>query len=167
MPQSFSITCLEMEKGARLGLCPLPGSSGALDTDLSTIVGWAPDLVVSLTEQAEMDAGCAGNLGTLLADRKISWQHMPVVDFGTPEAKDMMRWDRLAERIGSILDAGGRVLVHCRGGKGRSGMVLLRVMIESGEDPEDALKRLRAARPGAVETEQQLAWSAHTKGSQG
>jgi len=164
LPHTFGITNIEMEKRARLGICPLPGRSGTIDTDLAAIVEWAPDLVVSLTEQPEMDAARAGTLGTLLADRTISWQHMPVVDFGVPEMKDNPSWDRLVAQIVSILDAGGRVLVHCKGGRGRSGMVLLRVMIERGEDPEDALRRLRAARPGAVETEEQFAWAAQTKG---
>jgi len=164
MPQSFDITNIEMERGACLGICPLPGRAEPIDTDMSAIVEWAPDLVVSLTEQPEMDAARAGTLGALLADRNISWQHMPVVDFGVPEAKNDRSWDCLVAQIVSILDAGGRVLVHCKGGRGRSGMVLLRVMIERGEDPEDALRRLRAARPGAVETEEQFAWAAQTKG---
>lgn len=164
MPQSFSIANIEMENGACLGICPLPGRAGALETDLRAITEWAPDLVVSLTEQSEMHAAGAGDLGKLLADRKVSWEHMPIVDFGTPEIGDRTRWGALGERIGSIIDDAGRILVHCKGGRGRSGMVLMRVMIERGVDPEEALQRLRAARPGAVETDEQFAWAAHTKG---
>jgi len=49
--------------------------------------------------------------------------------------------------------------VHCRGGCGRSGMIALRLMIEIGEAADDALARLRAVRPCAVETPQQLRWA--------
>jgi hypothetical protein len=45
------------------------------------------------------------------------------------------------------------------GGCGRSGTALLRLMVESGEDPIPALTRLRAARPCAVETPAQFAWA--------
>ncbi len=61
---------------------------------------------------------------------------------------------------------GGRVLVHCMGGCGRSGMALLRLMVESGEPADRALARLRAVRPCAVETPEQLAWASQTPNSQ-
>ena len=51
------------------------------------------------------------------------------------------------------------MLVHCRGGCGRSGMAVLRLMVEAGEAPEEALARLRAVRPCAVETEAQMDWA--------
>jgi hypothetical protein len=38
-------------------------------------------------------------------------------------------------------------------------MAVLRLMVEMGEDPEEALARLRAVRPCAVETEVQKAWA--------
>ena len=57
------------------------------------------------------------------------------------------------------IDGGGRILIHCRGGCGRTGMIVLRVMIEFGEDPDKALKRLRKIRPCAVETKPQEIWA--------
>jgi len=57
------------------------------------------------------------------------------------------------------LQTGGSVLVHCKGGCGRSGMAALRLMVEAGEDPHLAFARLRDVRPCAVETEAQLAWA--------
>jgi hypothetical protein len=38
-------------------------------------------------------------------------------------------------------------------------MAALRLMVEAGEPPDTALGRLRAVRPGAVETEDQMAWA--------
>ena len=55
--------------------------------------------------------------------------------------------------------AGRGVAVHCRAGIGRSGMVALRLMIEAGEAPDDALARLRTVRPCAVETTAQMHWA--------
>ena len=44
---------------------------------------------------------------------------------------------------------------HCKGGLGRAGMVAARLLVESGYTPEDAIERVRAARPGAIETQAQ------------
>ena len=51
------------------------------------------------------------------------------------------------------------MVVHCMGGCGRSGMILLRLMIDAGETPDSALARLRTARPCAVETKAQMRWA--------
>ena len=56
------------------------------------------------------------------------------------------------------LAAGERVLVHCKGGLGRTGLVAARLLVEFGVAPADAVARVRAARPGAIETERQLAY---------
>ena len=48
--------------------------------------------------------------------------------------------------------------VHCRGGLGRAGMISARLLVESGVEPNAAIERVRAARPGAIETPQQEEW---------
>ncbi|MCD6051116.1 MAG: phosphatase, partial [Verrucomicrobia bacterium] len=52
----------------------------------------------------------------------------------------------------SVLRAGGKVLVHCRGGLGRAGTVACMLLMELGASRSEALRKVRAARPGAVET---------------
>lgn len=145
----------------KLALCPLPGRDGALDADLARIAGFAPALVVSTTEEAERATLGAAALPDRLGALGIGWVPFPVADFGTPpEGAD---WPAIATRAHAVLEAGGRVLVHCRGGLGRSGMAVLRLLVERGEDPDAALARLRAVRPGAVETEAQLAWASRAQ----
>ena len=54
------------------------------------------------------------------------------------------------------LRGGGRVVVHCRGGIGRAGTVASRLLVELGLcAPEEALARVRTARPACVETWEQ------------
>ena len=38
-------------------------------------------------------------------------------------------------------------------------MIALRLLVERGADGHDALANLRSVRPGAVETDDQLAWA--------
>jgi hypothetical protein len=63
-----------------------------------------------------------------------------------------------SKRLRQRLDAGENIVVHCRGGLGRAGMVSARLLVESGIEPEAAMERVRAARPGAIETPRQEEW---------
>ncbi|MBZ0130647.1 MAG: protein phosphatase [Rhodobacteraceae bacterium] len=155
---AFRIETLSYPNGARLGICPLPGRGGAGMADVATILRWSPDIVVSMTEMAEMARYGMDDLGGMLAEGGVGWAHFPIRDYAAPEGEG--DWPELSGRLHAILDAGGAVLAHCQGGQGRSGMVLLRLMVERGESPASALERLRAQRPGAVETDAQFAWAA-------
>ncbi len=141
-----------------LAISPMPGRWGDYASDLADIFAWAPDMVISLTSDAEM-AGPPAALARDLARQGIAWRHMPITDFGVPDGAFDRLWPMVASEVQGWLGRGGRVLVHCKGGCGRSGMVAFRVMIEAGEAAGPALLRLRAARPCAVETEAQEAWA--------
>jgi protein-tyrosine phosphatase len=145
--------------GGKLALMPLPGRSGAYDADLAEVVAWGPDIVISMTSSKEMERHGAATFGADLQARGIRWVHLPVEDFGAPSTEISTRWPDLSEVVRRVLGQDGRVLVHCLGGCGRSGMVVLRLMLDSQEPPEAALDRLRAVRPCAVETEDQLRWA--------
>jgi protein-tyrosine phosphatase len=159
MSDLFVISTLSLQNGGNLGLCRLPGRSGDLAGDIAVIKAWKPGLVVSMTLTAEMKALGAGDLAKGLIASGISWRQFPVADFGTPDADVDATWPKLSKEITQTLDTGQNVLLHCHGGIGRSGMVALRLLIESDEDPASALQRLRLARPGAVETQAQMAWA--------
>lgn len=47
------------------------------------------------------------------------------------------------------------VVVHCRGGLGRTGIVAARLLVEFGEAPKSALFRCRRARASTVENRSQ------------
>jgi Cyclin-dependent kinase inhibitor 3 (CDKN3) len=160
MIEPFTIATLAMPAGGRIGLCRLPGRNDDLAADVSAIRDWKPEIVVSMTEDAERAEFGAEDLPTLLASSGIAWRHFPVVDFGVPDAKILPQWAMLSAELHAKLDAGDGVLLHCRGGLGRSGMIALRLLVERGEGAEAALARLRAVRPGAVETEAQGGWGA-------
>lgn len=158
---NFAIYSLGVLKGM-LGLSPLPGMAGDSAADLELIRGWRPGLVISMTTEAEMIEAGLRHLGADLQRLGSRWAHLPVPDFGTPPADVLAAWPEVSRAARDTLAGGGRVLVHCRGGCGRSGMVVLRLMVEAGEPPEAALSRLRAVRSCAVETEAQRSWATAT-----
>jgi len=157
MSKPFQIVTIPL--GGRIGICPLPGRGGDLAGDLEAIAAWRPALVVSMTEATEMAALGVADLPARLGQAGIAWRHFPIVDFGTPAPDALPAWSPLSAESHAALDQGEGVLLHCRGGLGRSGMIALRLMVERGEEPEAALARLRQIRPGAVETEEQREWA--------
>ncbi|WP_037315039.1 protein-tyrosine phosphatase family protein [Ruegeria halocynthiae] len=155
----FEIHTVQVGNGT-VALSALPGRDDSYPQDLKVIRDWRPDLVISMTTEAEMLQQGAAGLGDDLRAHNIRWHHLPVADFGAPSPMIDALWGDVCVAARRVLAQGGRVLVHCRGGCGRSGMIVLRIMVEHGEMPEAALKRLRVARPCAVETDGQLEWAA-------
>ena len=142
-----------------LGMSPLPGLSGNFEADIKHIINWRPTCIVSLTETNEMKDLGAKDLFLRLEKEKIPSIHFPIKDFGTVDNKREFQWEFLSKELRQQIESGGRVLIHCRGGCGRPGMLALRIMIEFGEKPDTALLKLRSIRPCLVETEAQEMWA--------
>lgn len=142
--------------GGHLALSSIPGRGGDYAGDLLRMQDWRPDLVLTMVETTELERVGALGVGTEVG---TGWLHFPVADFGVPDGQTALDWSNVSVQALLALRDGGRVLVHCFGGCGRSGMAVLRLMIEAGEAPAVALARLRAVRPCAVETETQRQWA--------
>ncbi|MDX5402759.1 MAG: protein phosphatase [Rhodobacterales bacterium] len=145
--------------GGILAIAPMPGGAGDYAADLAHMREWQPALVISLTTRIEMIETGSESLGQDMQERGARWVHLPIADFGTPDREVNARWREVSAMALRALAGGGRVLVHCKGGCGRSGMIALRLMIEAGEAAGPALKRLRTLRPCAIETEAQMDWA--------
>ena len=145
---------LALDRGG-IGLSACPGRQAPLARDIDAIAAEGVAMVVSLIEATEAPE-TIHDLPGLLDRRGIRWRHFPIEDYGVPRDSD---WPALAGVLHRVLDEGGRILLHCWGGKGRSGMIALRLMVERGETFSAAFERLRALRPGAVETDAQRAWA--------
>ncbi|MCX7847224.1 MAG: dual specificity protein phosphatase family protein [bacterium] len=80
--------------------------------------------------------------------------HEPVADFTAPSVAQL---DRISEFLLRCVREGQQPVVHCTMGRGRTGTVLAAYLIACGATPEEAMKEVRAARPGAIETPEQEA----------
>ncbi|MFD0858851.1 protein-tyrosine phosphatase family protein [Roseovarius aquimarinus] len=154
----FVIHALPVLRGI-LALVPLPGSGGDYAGDMEHLRDWRPSMVMSLTSRAEMVEAGAGEMGHSVVALGARWVHVPVVRSGVPDAAGQATWRKSAPLALSALRGGGRVLVHCGNGTGRSGMAALRLMTEAGEPGAAALARLRHLRPQTALTDTQARWA--------
>jgi ADP-ribosyl-[dinitrogen reductase] hydrolase len=141
----------------------LAGMSGPWDrdlaTDLDSIAAWNAAAVVTLLENHELDELKIAGLGQEVRRRHMEWHHWPIKDGGVPSSTFQSMWGANSARARSLLQTGANVLVHCKGGQGRAGMVAARLLAEVGIPPEESIRTVRAAREGAIETSQQEKWA--------
>ncbi|MBS1166396.1 MAG: protein phosphatase [Proteobacteria bacterium] len=149
------ISTLDLGDGSSLALTACPGRKSSYSASLDSIVEWAPTAVLSLIEDCEFPFD-PDRFSADLSNKGIAWLRFPIRNYCTPEGDEP--WPAIAGKVRDILDNKGRVLIHCWGGLGRSGMVAARLLTERGEATASAISRVRQARPGAIETKAQEQW---------
>lgn len=147
----------------RLGMTFAPGKKDRgreviwnrdLDQDLDRLRHvFCADGLVSLVQDHEL-----ANLGIAELVNRAQAHGLWVVRFGIPDRsipQDKDAFGTLVQATLEKLRRGENVVVHCRGGLGRAGMLVSCCLVVLGHTPQYAIAQARAARPGAVETGQQ------------
>lgn len=159
---ALRIDALAVPGGGVIGMTHLPGrrhrDGGGrlwrreLEHDLDAIEAWGARTVASLVESREFDVYGVPGFVAAMRRRGFAWLHMPIADMAIPAADFAMAWDRHGRDVLARLGAGERVLLHCAGGLGRTGMIAARILVEFGGEPAAAIAAVRIVRPGAIET---------------
>ncbi|MGU3464247.1 cyclin-dependent kinase inhibitor 3 family protein [Methylobacterium sp. C33D] len=165
----LEVTCISVcANGGRIGITFCPGKQGPsvfgpswdrdLTADIEVIRAWGASSVLTLLEAHEFDLLNVRGLPAAVRDAGMIWHHAPTPDVSVPGRAFDAAWRTIGPRLVAQLRHGQSVLVHCRGGLGRAGMVAAVLVIIMGEDPRRAIERVRAVRPDAIETAAQEAY---------
>jgi len=146
--------CPGKDEYAGLGIASGPWKRD-LDLDLQVILEWRAYALVTLIEPFEFELLSVSELPEKVRVLGIRWFHLPIVDLWIPDDRFEEAWETDGAELRRILRGGGRVVLHCRGGLGRTGLVAARLLVEFGMEPREAIRRVRAARPGAIQTREQ------------
>lgn len=106
--------------------------------------------LVCLLEEEELQHLGIPDLLTEAGNRGIATEHLPIPDEGLPDS--MAAFAALVDRVVTALSAGETVLIHCKGGRGRTGMLAAACLVRLGYSPQEAISIVQQVRSGALST---------------
>lgn len=153
---------VSLPNGGFLGLTTCPGKKDAsrhwdrdLAIDIQEITDWGASSVITLIEGHEFRLLGIELLGESVVEAGLHWWHLPIRDVDVPDAQFERQWETVGPEVHASLSSSEKILIHCRGGLGRTGLLAGRILVEQGVEPLKAIATVRAARPGAIETAEQ------------
>jgi atypical dual specificity phosphatase len=139
MPSTFKrFTWIEPEL---LGACIYPESG----IELAELAGLGVTLIVNMHER--------GHDELTLERHNLRQLHLAVPDMAAPGLEQL---ELGVTAIEEALANGGKVVVHCAVGLGRTGTLLSCLYVRRGLGPDEASAHVRSIRPGSVESDLQV-----------
>jgi ADP-ribosyl-[dinitrogen reductase] hydrolase len=146
-----------------IGLTFCPGKkqsdahSGAwnrnLDDDMKAIKVFGAKALVTLMPDSELQSlGVSSNqFRDKTSQLGVDWFQLSIPDAGIPDERFEDLWTNAGPHLRALLKDGHNIVIHCKGGLGRTGTIAARLLIEFGTDAKSAIQFVRKARPGAIE----------------
>ena len=154
----ISISWIPIGKKNLLGVSQFPGKNlqnifdlSSFLKDLQIIKKQKGKIVVSLLPDNEKNKLGLDDL--IWSKEEVEYIQFPINDFSVPPKKKFNELKKLISFIKENLMLSKHVLIHCNGGKGRSGMIAALVLKAMKE--KDPIKKVREKVIGAIETEEQ------------
>lgn len=160
LPQS------ELETPGKLGMTFAPGmqaesAGGRWERELAADMAaleeeHGADVLVSLMEDFEYRYYGIPELLEKDAYRGVEVLRFSIEDMGVPREAESEAFEDFVRSVVSRLEAGKTVVVHCRGGLGRTGTVVACALVALGaHSADEAITAVRTARRGTVQTGEQ------------
>ena len=140
-----------------LGLMARPRGNDWLFDELRTLKTYGTDTLVSLLEQNEEAELGLQNERSICDELSIKFISFPIKDRSVPASKQ--EFLALAEQLSTELARGRKIVIHCRMGIGRTGMLAAGVLIQHGYHSNSVFQFLSNLRTITVpDTEEQVDW---------
>lgn len=149
---------LYLAEAGRIGLCMCPGRKKKkaahewdrdLEADLLRIRDFYKcDVVVSLVRRSELIELKIPNLLEEVERLGMESIHFPIKDKWQPDS--MADFIKLVDALVHRLKIGKTIVIHCNGGKGRSGTVAVACMVAMGRRVDPSIDIVRKARSGTI-----------------
>lgn len=144
----------------RVSVSARPRGGDWLADDLAAWKRAGIDVILSmLTPEEELELGLDGESGAARA-QGLTYLSFPIPDRDVPRSEAALA--EVLEKVTDELKAGTNVLVHCRQGIGRSGLVAACLLVKNGMTPVAAVEKVSAARGYQIpDTDEQREWIDH------
>jgi len=144
----------------KLALAARPRGGDWLQEEIASWHGAGIDTVLSLLTPEEEQSLDLTNEASVVKARGMNFMQLPIPDREVPGSETEV--SAALEKLNAKLSSGRNVIVHCRQGVGRSGLVAVCLLVTNGLDVKTAVKSISAARGVPVpETKEQRQWIDH------
>ena len=144
----------------KLALAARPRGGDWLQEEIASWHGAGIDTVLSLLTPEEEQSLDLTNEASVVKARGMNFMQLPIPDREVPGSETEV--SAALEKLNAKLSSGRNVIVHCRQGIGRSGLVAVCLLVTNGLDVKTAVKSISAARGVPVpETKEQRQWIDH------
>lgn len=148
--QSHPFDILQLETGAFI-FTPCPGTkSVGLSQSVADLKAAGAKAIITLMYDEELIKNGAQQLAIECEQAGLSWFQLPIVDDDAPNEAFSLAFNKHLNEILAIIKSGGSVAVHCKGGSGRTGLVIGLLMHELGYAKNDIVNQVQAIRPKSL-----------------
>ena len=148
--QSHPFDILQLETGAFI-FTPCPGTKGVgLSQSVADLKAAGAKAIITLMYDEELVKNGAQQLVIECEQAGLSWFQLPILDDDAPNEAFSLAFNKHLNDILAIIKSGGSVAVHCKGGSGRTGLVIGLLMHELGYAKNDIVNQVQAIRPKSL-----------------
>jgi protein-tyrosine phosphatase len=149
--QSHPFDILQLETGAFI-FTPCPGTkSVGLSQSVADLKAAGAKAIITLMYDEELVKNGAQQLAIECEYADLSWFQLPIIDDDAPSEAFNQAFSKHLNEILAIIKNGGSVAVHCKGGSGRTGLVIGLLMHELGYAKNDIVNQVQAIRPKSLQ----------------
>jgi len=162
---SHPFDTLFIDQGGCLIFTPCPGTKGVdLQTSIAQLKQAGANAIATLMPNDEMIRNEVEALPSVCEQHGLQWFHLPVEDDAAPADDFQRSWEKQKDQINSILDQNGTLVIHCRGGSGRTGLMAAIVLLERGISFDHAVTMVKGLRPKALKLQPHIDYLTHMYG---
>lgn len=148
---------LNLSNGASFLFTPCPGTKEAsLNEALKTLKDAGANAVVSTLSDAEISALEVGGLGNGVARLDMPWFQLPIEDDCAPDDEFFGKFAQVKSHLLNLIEQQATLVIHCRGGSGRTGLMAAILLLERGEKWQDIQPLIQSIRPKSLTLEPHL-----------
>lgn len=139
-----------LEGKANLVLTPCPGTKEvSLAESLVQLKEQGAKAVVTAMTSAELEKNNVADIGKQCEALGLRWFHQAIEDDNVPQEEFLQAWPETSRQLHQLLAQDGSVVLHCKGGSGRTGLLAAHLLLELGTPLSEAQDAIQALRPNA------------------